>query len=81
MQAAVRSLVEQLAPDKVREEAGESSGLGLPGQRRARYWDAYEALHERVSRSLSDDFDSVFGKSFARAYEQALAESAGKERR
>jgi type VI secretion system protein ImpI/type VI secretion system protein len=81
MQAAVRSLVEQLAPGKVREEAGEQSGLGLPGQRRARWWDAYEALHERVSHSLSDDFDSVFGKSFARAYEQALAESAGKERR
>ena len=25
-----------------------------------------------VTQALSDDFDSVFGKAFARAYEQAI---------
>jgi hypothetical protein len=27
-----------------------------------------------VTQALADDFDSVFGKAFARAYEQAIEE-------
>ena len=46
----------------------------LLGNRKARAWDAYEALHAEVLRGLSDDFDSVFGKRFALAYEQAMEE-------
>ena len=80
MQAAVRALVARLDPAALRA-AAEQGGIALPGARKARAWDAYEALHTTVSQSLSDDFDSVFGKSFARAYETALAEIAGKETR
>jgi predicted component of type VI protein secretion system len=28
--------------------------------------------HRSVTQALADDFDSVFGKAFARAYEQAI---------
>ena len=52
----------------------------LPAQRKARAWDAYEALHARTVQALADDFDSVFGKAFARAYERAADEMAAKER-
>ncbi len=72
MQEAVRSVVAKLDPAALRRAA--DGGLGLPVHRKARAWDAYEALHAQVSRALSDDFDSVFGKAFARAYEQAEAE-------
>ena len=37
------------------------------------------AKHAAVTRALSDDFDSVFGKAFARAYEQALHEVTSRE--
>jgi type VI secretion system FHA domain protein len=77
MQAAVRALIASLDPAAIRQ-AAEAGGLNLPLQRKARAWDAYAALHARVSRSLADDFDSVFGKNFARAYEQAEAEIAGR---
>ena len=33
----------------------------------------------RVSQALVDDFDSVFGKAFARAYERAIAEISAKD--
>ena len=33
----------------------------------------------RVSQALVDDFDSVFGKAFARAYERAVAEISAKD--
>lgn len=71
MQAAVRAMLEGLAPAKLRAAAEQGGGL-LPAQRKARAWDAYEELHARTVRALSDDFDSVFGKAFARAYERAL---------
>ena len=53
----------------------------LPLQKKARAWDAYETLHSRTVQALADDFDSAFGKAFARAYERSLDEVSAKERR
>jgi type VI secretion system FHA domain protein len=72
MQTAVRALVAGLGPNQIRDDQG--GGLALLGNRKARAWDAYEALHAEVVRGLSDDFDSLFGKRFAQAYEQAMQE-------
>jgi hypothetical protein len=47
----------------------------VPVQRKARAWEAFEALFAQTSHALADDFDSVFGRAFARAYEQALNET------
>lgn len=75
MQEAVRTLLASLAPDKLREIAEQGAGLTvLPAQRKARAWDTYEATHARVTAALQDDFDSVFGRAFARAYERVMAE-------
>jgi type VI secretion system FHA domain protein len=80
MQAAVRAVLQGLDPMKLRV-AAEQGGISLlPAQRKARAWDAYEALHARTVQALADDFDSVFGRAFARAYERALEEMAAKER-
>jgi type VI secretion system FHA domain protein len=79
MQAAVRALLGEFEPGRLRA-AAEHGGLNLvAAQRKARAWDAFEALHPRISQALTDDFDSVFGKSFARAYERALAEITAKD--
>jgi predicted component of type VI protein secretion system len=81
MQSAVRSLMEGLDPAKLRAAAEQGGGLSvLPAQRKARAWDAFEALHTKTLQALSDDFDSVFGKAFARAYERAMDEVSEKER-
>jgi type VI secretion system protein ImpI len=72
MQSAVHSLMRELAPGKL--ETG-ASGL-LPAQRKARAFEAYEALHARITQALADDFDSVFGRAFARAYEQTVREAS-----
>jgi type VI secretion system protein ImpI len=79
MQSAVRALLAELDPAKLRR-AAERGGLDfVPMQRKAGAWDAFEALHARITHALSDDFDSVFGKNFARAYERALSEVSAKE--
>jgi type VI secretion system protein ImpI len=75
MQAAVRALLAELDPAKLRH-AAEHSGLNLFAvQKKANAWDAYEALYARTSEAVSDNFDSVFGKAFAQAYERAMAEA------
>jgi type VI secretion system FHA domain protein len=77
MQGAVKTLLAGLDPAKLLAEA--SGGL-LPAQKKAKAFEAYEKLHENVTRAMADDFDSVFGKAFARAYETAMRDISGKER-
>ena len=82
MQAAVRSMLDGLDPTRLRASAEQGGGISLlPAQKKARAWDAYEALHARTVRALADDFDSAFGKAFARAYERSLQEASAKDRR
>ena len=79
MRWAVRALVTRFDPVKLRL-AAEHGGLNLvPLQKKARAWEAFEELYFQTSRALVDDFDSVFGKSFAQAYERALGEALAKE--
>jgi type VI secretion system FHA domain protein len=81
MQTAVRSLLDGLDPVKLRAASEQGGGMTLlPAQKKARAWDTYEALHAKTLQALADDFDSVFGKSFARAYERSLQDVSAKER-
>ncbi|MSP00698.1 MAG: type VI secretion system-associated FHA domain protein TagH [Acetobacteraceae bacterium] len=81
MQVAVRSILDELSPDNIRAGT-EQGGLAiLPAQRKARAWDVFEARHTATVTALADDFDSVFGKAFARAYERALSEISTREQR
>jgi type VI secretion system FHA domain protein len=80
MQVAVRTMLDELSPDKIRAGTDQGGMAVLPAQRKARAWDAFEARHARVVQALVDDFDSIFGKSFARAYERALDEISVRER-
>lgn len=75
MQSAVRALLAEFDPAALRREAEQGGGMALVGlQRKARAWDGFERLYARVSGGLADDFDTVFGQAFARAYQQALDE-------
>jgi type VI secretion system protein ImpI/type VI secretion system protein len=77
VQDAVRALLAQLDPEKLQLETG---GVALlPAQKKARAFEAYEKLHRRITQALTDDFDSVFGKAFANAYEAALRDAQLRE--
>ncbi len=76
MQTAVRALLAELDPAKLRRSA-ERGGLDfVPLQKKAHAWDAFAAHHADLTQALADNFDSAFGKAFARAYERALAEAS-----
>jgi type VI secretion system protein ImpI len=80
MQAAVRALVMRLGPDQIRDGKELAGGLALLSNAKGKAWDAYQVLHARVLRDLEDDFDSVFGKRFAIAYEQAMHDLAAQRK-
>lgn len=76
MQQAARDMLVSLAPRQVEEKTPRSMLDALPERRKARLWESYEALHRATEQALAEDFDSVFGKSFVRAYEQAMRDAA-----
>jgi type VI secretion system protein ImpI/type VI secretion system protein len=80
MQDAIRAMLAQMDPVKLRAEAEQGGGMTLlPAQKKARAFEGFEKLHDRITRALTDDFDSVFGKAFARAYETALRDISARE--
>lgn len=83
MRAAVHALLARFDPAALRRttDAEAAGALAvLPAQRKARAWDAYERLHAATARALRDDFDAVFGKAFALAYEKAARDARGGDR-
>jgi type VI secretion system protein ImpI/type VI secretion system protein len=80
MQAAVRALLRQLDPTHFTAEADKHGGGLLSAPRKSRAFDAYDTAHAKIVQALTDDFDSVFGRAFALAYEQAMEEAEAKDR-
>jgi type VI secretion system protein ImpI/type VI secretion system protein len=73
IQVALTRLLEQIAPETLKQRLEKSWVDGLvPGARKARIWEIYEATHAELARELADDFDRAFGKAFAEAYEEYL---------
>jgi type VI secretion system FHA domain protein len=75
MQSAAHALLAALDPEDIRAALERAGGVTLlSANKKARAWDTYEALYGRIGQALHDDFDSVFGRAFAKAYEDRLAE-------
>jgi type VI secretion system FHA domain protein len=79
MQRAVREVLGELEPARVARSVRPGMLEGVFGLHKRRAWDAYEARYSTTMRALADDFDSVFGKTFVRAYEAALAGIAAQD--
>ncbi|MEO0819403.1 MAG: type VI secretion system-associated FHA domain protein TagH [Pseudomonadota bacterium] len=72
MEAALKGLLERLDPSVLTQRVEVVDGLGgfLSGNRKAKYWELYEKMYAELAREAEDDFHRVFGKEFARAYEE-----------
>ncbi len=75
MRDAVRDLLSQYNPQRLMA-AGNSHPTDLvPALRKAHAWTRFEAHHKAILAALTDDFDSIFGKAFARSYERVMSEA------
>uniref|UniRef100_UPI0013B3BF6B type VI secretion system-associated FHA domain protein TagH n=1 Tax=Azospirillum brasilense TaxID=192 RepID=UPI0013B3BF6B len=74
MHSALSALLRRFDPTTLKERLDRQSLLAsiLPAARRARYWELYEDLHKEIVAEAEDDFQSLFGREFAQAYERQV---------
>ncbi len=70
VQTALFGLLRRFEPEAL-EKRLQSNLLGnlVPGARKARMWELFCTTYEDIGREARDDFQSVFGREFARAYD------------
>lgn len=74
MRAALMGMLDRFDPHEL-ERRFESRGFldaVLPMNRRARLWDKFEELFGEISEEAREDFHSLFGRAFLKAYEEQL---------
>jgi type VI secretion system FHA domain protein len=73
MQEAVRHLLKQIEPKVLEQQADKDRGMGdMLTTKKARYWDTYLRAYERIADMIDEDFDSLLGRYFSRAYEEQI---------
>jgi FHA domain-containing protein len=74
MRAALEGVLVRFRPDELEGRLSDKSFLDsvLPGNRKAKLWDLYEQRYGDVLSEAEDDFNSLFGREFLRAYEEQI---------
>lgn len=74
MKAALAGVLERFDPAVLEGKLTARSGLGglIPSARKAKLWNLFESLYKQLAAEAADDFDSLFGKAFLKAYERYL---------
>lgn len=70
MQKSIAKLLTGLAPDEIERHVASTGLLAslLPGAHKARYWEAYEAIYNRLAEECREDMRSSVRQAFAEAY-------------
>ncbi|MEM8591747.1 MAG: type VI secretion system-associated FHA domain protein TagH [Pseudomonadota bacterium] len=73
MEAALKGVLKKLDPTALASTiAADSSLSGMLKSKKARYWEIYENKYAEISDQAENDFNELFAKEFARAYQEQL---------
>jgi len=74
MKAALAGVLDRFDPAQLESRLTRTSGIKslLPGSRKAAMWDVFIEHYALISQEAEDDFHSLFGKAFLRAYEEHI---------
>ncbi len=74
MEAAFAAVLGRFKPVELEQRLSSKSLFDsvLPMNRKAKLWDLFEERYVEIARELDDDFHSLFGKEFLRAYEAQM---------
>lgn len=74
LRAALAGVLRRFDPAVLEQRLVRKSMLDsvLPMNRRAKLWDLYEQLYREVASEAEDDFHTLFGREFLRAYEEQV---------
>src|SRR5439155_6791090 len=82
MRAALTGVLERFRPDQLERRLTQTSVLDslLPMNRQAKLWVLFGELYAEIFKEAEDNFHSLFGREFVRAYEAQIAELEREER-
>ncbi len=74
MSAALAGVLKRFEPAVLEQRVVGRSLLDniLPGSHKARLWDLFEQMYGEISREAADDFHTLFGREFLKAYEEQV---------
>jgi FHA domain-containing protein len=74
MRAALEGVLARFDPAELEGRLTQRSVLQtlLPGSRKARMWEVFVEHFEHISNEAADDFHTLFGKAFLKAYEEHI---------
>lgn len=74
LEATLKGMFERFDPARLEREFTDRSLLDslLPGHRKGRCWDVFSAEFQRIAREAEEDVQALFGREFARAYEEQV---------
>ncbi len=75
MRAAMEGLIARFDPAQLEARITRKTVIDsmLPMARRARLWELFNDLYAEISREAEDDFETLFGREFLRAYEDQIS--------
>ncbi len=74
MRAALEGVLQRFTPAEIEQRMAGRGLLDnlLPGMRKARMWELFEARHAEIARQAADDFQALFGRAFLKAYDEQV---------
>jgi type VI secretion system FHA domain protein len=74
MKAALDGVLQRFDPQQLEAKLSTRSGLSglIPATRKARLWELFQQLYGQLSTEAEEDFNTLFGKAFLRAYQEQL---------
>lgn len=74
MRAALEGVLARFDPAQLEQRLKPKGVLGslLSSNRKAELWELYEQLYREISKEAEDDFQTLFGKEFLRAYDAQI---------
>ena len=77
MRAAFENILHRFDPEQLQQRFDKQQKGGIiPGSKKARYWEAFEALYEELSQDEDEAFQMLFGDEFVQSYESQLTKLA-----
>ena len=74
MEAALKGVLARLDPALLTQKIEAKGGFGgFFANRKAQYWETYEAMYAEISDQAENDFHELFAREFAKAYKDQLA--------
>ena len=81
MKAALAGVLERFDPKVVEGKLTGGSALSslIPATRKARLWELFQELYQKLATEAEEDFNTLFGAAFLKAYQQYIDQLEGRD--